>query len=224
MEKDIKEFGIDIIQETHQKWMSNKNKYDIGNYGFGVFYSPIYFQPDLMIIGYNVGGSDKDFNESECLTIPKEHEYILYDYKLARIQKYIWGSLNRTDALKNSIKLNLNFFRSKNISQWRSIPKEIRTELENFCSCKVKAIISKLEPKLIIAEGMQTYDELLGKVFGMATSDSFDNEIKIRNRRMRIFTKISYHNKNILGIAHPSGCRLSVEDIQSIISNLRKYI
>lgn len=220
MDKEITDFGNKIIQDTYQKWLIYENQYKIWNYGFGVFYSPIYYQPDLMLIGYNVGGSEKDFSLQECLVIPDEHEYFLYNYKLARIQKNIWDNLNGVEVLRSSIKLNLNFFRSKSIAQWKTIPKSIRLDLENFSINIVKEIISNLEPKIIIAEGIATYDELLWKVFGIESSLS--SKCEKRNKR-RIFIDTLHYDRNILGIAHPSGCRLNNEDIQLIISNLKNY-
>lgn len=221
MIKDIMDFGNRIIQETHQKWLIYENQYEIWNYGFGVFYSPIYYKPDLMLIGYNVGGTEKDFCLQECLVIPDEHEYFVFDYTLARKQKQIWEKLNKIDTLRKSVKLNLNFFRSRNIAQWVTVPKVIRSELEGFCINKVKEIIIELNPKIILTEGMRTYDELLWKIFGKESLKVTD--VKIKNKRMRIFTKSFVEDKNIFGIAHLSGCRLSEEDIKIITDNLKNY-
>lgn len=220
MNEEIIEFGKRVIHETFVKWKSYENQYNFWNYGFGVFYSPIYYKPDLMIIGYNVGGTEKDFDESESLIIPEKHEYFTCNYKLARTQKYIWGKLNKIDSLKRSVKLNLNFFRSKNIAQWQTVNKEIRKEVEIFCAEKVKEIICNIQPKLILVEGMKTYDELFHKVFNVLLINS---ETIKRNKR-RIFTKSVYDNKDILGIIHPSGSRLSSQDFEIIISSLQNAI
>jgi len=220
MNKEIIEFGEKIIQDTFQKWKDSQNQYDFWNYGFGVFYSPIYYQPDLMIIGYNLGGTEKDFKLDESVIIPEEHEYFVYDYKLARKQKDIWGRLNKINMLKESVKLNLNFFRSRNITQWKTINKSLRKEIEIFCASKVKEIIFKVQPKVILVEGMKTYDELFFKVFNVL---SVNSETIKRNKR-RIFTKSVYDNKDIIGIIHPSGCRLAYEDFELIISSLKDAI
>lgn len=220
MQRSIEKFGKQIIQDTFQKWKDYKNKYEFWNYGFGVFYSPIYYKPELMIIGYNLGGTEVDFDESKSLTIPEDHEYFVYNYKIASRQKEIWGRLNKIDTLRSSVKINLNFFRSRNIVQWRTINKGIRNEIESFCANKAKEIIFKVKPKLILFEGMKTYDELFRKVFNLTAINS--EAIKRNNRR--IFTKTFYDNKNIVGIIHPSGSRLAFEDLELIICNLKNTI
>lgn len=218
MNLEIQEFGNNIIQNTYKKWKCYENRYEIWNYGFGVFYSPIYYKPDLMIIGSNPGGTNCDFSLSESLIIPEEHEYFKYDYKLARIQKEVWEKLNRINILKQSVKLNLNFFRSKSLTQWKTVPQLIRSELENFCIGKVKEIIGKISPKVILTEGIQTYDKLLMKVFN---KQFISSDFEVKNKRMRIFTKSHVEDRIIIGVAHLSGCNLSSEDISAITYNLK---
>ncbi len=109
---ELKQWAENLLRETYEKWNSLEGKYEFWKSGFAVFYSPVYENPDLMVIGYNPGGNENDFNEKEALVIPAEHDYFKWKYSLAKKMKDIFSKINKTELLRMSVKLNLIFFRS----------------------------------------------------------------------------------------------------------------
>ncbi|KAA0257287.1 hypothetical protein FHQ18_09565 [Deferribacter autotrophicus] len=184
-------------------------------YGFAVFYSPIRLNPELMIIGYNPGGDEKDFNKEEAMSIPEKHEYITYkddkDYKAAKNMYELFKRLNKTQLLENSIKLNMIFFRTKNIAKWKEINKKIRIEIEEYCFNKVKEIIEKLKPRILLIEGIKTFDLFIDKIISERFHKSCKVECKKVNNK-RILCKCSFDNIKVLGIIHPSHIIWEVEN------------
>ena len=110
--------------ETSQLWK------EIGSpkRGYAIFYSPIIINTELMIIGENPAGDD-DFDESK-VGVPDKHDYEIYNYKIAENMKKIFGFANITSDLFKSVKLNLNFFATKNTSILSE--QEYFSKTENF--------------------------------------------------------------------------------------------
>jgi hypothetical protein len=83
------------------------------------------------------------------------------DWTIARKMRALFTGINRLEALEQSVKLNLNFYRAPRSSAWRATPAPIRRRLESFCEQKVGEIIEAFEPRLIVCEGLHAYDRLL---------------------------------------------------------------
>jgi hypothetical protein len=168
-----------------------------------------------MIIGYNPGGCEKDFDENN-IKVPNIHDYFAHietnsDYKLAKQMKKIFCYADSIKELETSVKLNLIFFRSK---QSKDLTNQ---ELINFSKQKVKEIISELHPQLIITEGFTTFNELL-----FLFKEQELNEEVIENKERRII-KVGLINQKIktIGLIHPSGAR-GISDV--ILKRLGEFI
>jgi hypothetical protein len=133
--------------------------------------------------------------------------------------KEVFADIGEIEILRNSVKLNLIFFRTKREAKWKSIEKTLRQEMEDFCFEKVKDIIEHLQPKLIITEGIDTFNTLTRQVLQSPEKPTYDGDPKKSN--MTIFAKGTYMNIPIIGLIHPSGARYSTEAFERIKSLLK---
>jgi len=194
-----------INLETKEKWENTPNK---SSNGFAVFYSPVNEKnKDILIVGYNPGGGEKDFNPEEAMSIRTEHEYATHDYPLAlKMREHVFKAAGI--PVEQTVKLNHIFFRTPN----SSVP--IDKELIQFSHEKVIEIIEVLKPKLIITEGFKT-QQVLTRLFGGAIycNEAYKDYNIIRTGRIDTFTQPIY----TIGLKHPSGARgVSNEDLQKM--------
>jgi|GEM_PF-551058 len=204
----IEVWAENLVGEVANEWRSLKGMYTFWESGFSVFYSPVYSNPDLMIIGYNPGGGKNAFNESEAMRIPSDHEYFVENYRLANMMKTIFGKIGKIDLLEKSVKCNLIFFRSTNKNEFMSINEKTRKEMEAFCFKQIKEIIVRLNPKLIITEGMQTYDVLLKLLQEPPLEIHCLPEIsKLGENGRRAYCSGDCDIMKLIGVLHLSGAR-----------------
>jgi len=204
-----------LYSETDKIWKENGKDKN----GYSIFYSPVKSEPDILIIGYNPGGDESAFIESE-IGVPKEHEYFSEkdgDYRLAKQMKKIFGNADMLDKLRQSVKFNLIFFRSKNIKELSA-----SKELINFCKNKTREIIDKLQPKLILAEGFETYEELLKLTKG--NKKTIYQNFPVKDDKQKCISCIGETGDGIkiIGIIHPSGGHgISDEMLTQIGKNIK---
>ena len=148
---------------------------------------------------------------------PGEHEYITEDYPLARKTRDLFKSLGKLELLGNSVKLNLNFFRTKSDQDWEALDVDMRTELENFCTNKVREIVTRLKPKIVIAEGIgKTYPRLKEILF-----DGAKDLMNVKGSNGRnIYISCGNNAVKLIGIIHLSGARVSADELVEIGKNL----
>jgi hypothetical protein len=225
-ETDIERWAKGIREETLGKWDSLKDKYNFSKYGFDVFYSPIFENPDLMILGYNPGGDeDSNFTPESALATRLEHEYFTENYRLAVMMKTIFHKIDKIELLRKSVKLNLIFFRSRNKNQYITIPKNIRNEMEEFCFDKINQIISRLNPKVIITEGVQTFD-ILKRILEKSGLLFLSEPRKPEEKGRRVCCKAEAGSMKIIGLLHLSGARPRPNEgeLNLIIDALKIYL
>ncbi|BAI80362.1 hypothetical protein DEFDS_0886 [Deferribacter desulfuricans SSM1] len=214
-----RKWALNLLEEVKNVWeiASSKDKNNIvEKNGFAVFYSKVRKNPELMIIGYNPGGGDKDFNIEDVFNLEKEHEYIKYSgknnknekYKTAVVMYNLFEEIGKLELLEKSVKLNLIFFRSKSKKEWLSLDKELRISLEQFCFGKVKEIVDYINPKIILLEGLETFDlfisEILNKRYGVTKVKITSVYAYSDKSCRRLFAKTEFNGKKLLGIIHPS--------------------
>ena len=188
----MKNWTENIYQETNQLWK------EIGkpDKGYAIFFSPIKINPELMIIGENPAGND-EFNEEE-VAIPQQHDYQIYDYPMAANMKKIFRFGGVEDNLFDSVKLNLNFFASKNVEIISN--QDYYERIRHFSENKVNEIIEKLNPKIILAEGIGVFDKLVRIGNGKETCKP------VFEKNNRIFRKgLIFNSISLIGIPHPTG-------------------
>lgn len=214
----VQEWADGILKETLTKWEELRRKSKaVDKYGFQVFYSPVRINPDLMIIGYNPGGGESAFHPERDSSIHSitEHEYFENDYPLARKMKDLFKAIGKTKLLKNSVKLNLIFFRTLNVTQLSSFDKGLKREIEAFCFQKVRETIDTLKPKVIITEGIGTFNALLTQALGTSGTIMGYEKAPGTDRRA-IFASGSYNQIPVFGLMHLSGARPTREIVEQI--------
>ncbi len=213
----IEAWAENLTKEVYLEW---KNKHSFWKQGFKVFYSPVRANPKIIILGYNPGGnelsftSDKNKFENGDFSMPNTHEYFDKNYLLAQKMRNFFEQ--DSNLLNNGVKINLIFFRSKNIKEWNLNPHRIK--MEKFCFNKLVEIINVLKPKIILVEGIKTYD-ILKTILG-----GFKNESNIQRKHSRLISISNWKNILMFGIVHPSGARISSADWQKIKSNFYEQI
>lgn len=212
---DLRRWITTLYEETESLWA------EIGNHvpliresAYEIFYSLPRKCSTLMIIGENPGG---DWKKSKFETPVRNgslrrilegtlpHNYFAVegtkdDYDTARMMRLLFQThLNAQEVLRNSVKLNLNFFRSSTRKQWeKDVPLEFSNRVLAFCRSKVLDIISTLAPRVILTEGWRAHD-FLEKSFGPPIR-SHQHHRKMRHQRL---VKVStYESYSLAGIVH----------------------
>jgi len=221
---EIEEWGEKLTQEVYQNWLTWKNNYSFSTSGFSVFYSRPRPNPDLLIFGFNPGGDDEGFKLERDSHLPDKdfHDYFQDgdgDYPLAKKMRGLFKAIGKEEILKNSVKLNLIFFRSTDKNQWKEIKKPLRQEMEKYCFSKVKDVINVLQPKVILTEGIQTFQILHAILPGTS-----DPKFEPGNRGRAIFAKSNSGGVPLIGIIHLTGARPSGTELQVIEELLSKEL
>jgi len=171
------------------------------------------------------GGDERCFDETRDSKIPLEHEYFKEDYPLAEIMRDIFKQAGLEQELKQSIKTNLNFFRSKSEKQWSEIEANLKKEIESFCEKRVKEFIDLAKPRVIFCEAFSVLERLL-KILNQKTSQLriAYRSSKASDRLYQSFKFKDFYINGIIGIPHPTGSRprLSNEEKFRIAELLKK--
>lgn len=209
------QWAQDLQQEVYQYWKENANDW---NHGFRVFYGPVHDSAEILILGYQPGGGPSSFIDKRAdfedgdFSLPETHDYISEDWPLAREMRDLFGEYD--EVLAESVKTNVIFFRAPNIDYWKSnLSKDRRDELRRYCFAKVQEIVERIGPSVIIAEGIMTWDELKS-VFDLTS------EVRLSRGRERLFCMSQEARPKFVGIMHPSGARISLEDKRRIRTEL----
>lgn len=226
MNSNLEEWAEELRKKVCLKWREYENKLPKG---FELFYSPVRLNPDVMIIGFNPGGDLKDAREcsDKPEPLPEQHGYITYgrqepgkdSYRIAIRMYELFSKIGHEKTLQNSVKFNLIFFRSHNITEWNSIDDTIRKDLEGFCHQKVRHIIDTLQPKLILAEGLLTYRRLKD-LMPIRKNGEKEDTFPTDGSRTLVRT-IDLERIKLVGIRHPTGGRPPVNDKEWLMMSLK---
>jgi hypothetical protein len=206
---DITKWAEDLTEEVYNEW---KTKYSFWEDGFKVFYSPVRYRPELMIISLNPGGDKKSFRYANTtfkkgdFSLPDENEYIISDYKFAKEIKILFKE--HENFLKTSVVLTTLFFRSSSFGYWeKNNPKKTRLAMEKFSYDKIKQILDKVKPKKLLVVGSATYGLLRKNVI------KIENENKIENwGTVGHITTAKYDQIDIFVTPHLSSAHISKEN------------
>ena len=209
---DITKWAEDLTEEVYNEW---KTKYSFWEDGFKVFYSPVRYRPELMIISLNPGGTKRNFVEEHYsdyedgdFSLLNENSYLISKYQFAKkIRTLFEGNEN---VLKTSVAITVLFFRSKNINYWvKNNPKKTRLAMERFAYDKVKQILDKVKPKKLLVVGNGAY-WILGKHIIKIENE---NEIENFGSVGRIITAKA-SQIDIFVTPHLTGSRISKENME----------
>lgn len=206
----------DLYASTDAFWQSRAADMESG---YAIFYSPVHYSPKIMIIGYNPGGDKSSFDRESASKTRETHDYFDHidtpkeDYPLARKMRQIFESVGMLDDLKESVKLNLYFFRSK-----RAVDLKDRKEISEFCRPRVEEIICRLQPEIIVTEGFGTFRELIGLIRREETNES----------KSAVKPLVRYANDGkpkVIGLKHPTGyLGMSTENLNEMGSAIKDVI
>ena len=213
----VEKWANDLVEEVFKTWEDSEHAYGFSEHGFRVFYSPVYPGPDLMIIGFNPGNDEKPFSRADDRQVPAVHEYFCHDSGMARKMKYLFEGIEKDDWLEKSIKLNLIFFRSENESQWESLDRDVRNDLEMFCFRKVGDIIDILKPRYIVTEGLKVFEILIQSVLMGCDAPEVKNGVGGR----KIYARSRCGYSRIIGVPHLTKDRISYPDWNDIKEYLK---
>ncbi len=214
MSGQLDQWAEGFIAEVDGVW----SKYPTLDAGYAVFYSPVTFNPDLMIVGFNPGGNSSSFVREKAMKLPDQHEYIQEDYLIAKKMRALFENIGKLNVLKASVKTNLIFFRSPSAQAWAHVDPTARLELEEFCGTKIKEMVTKLKPKVILAEGIETYERLKVLFCPSITEEA------VVSKKRRVFISAKSSECTLLGIIHPTGSRISSSDWELIRDNLKRSL
>jgi hypothetical protein len=210
---NLEKWASNLVSDVHNQWKSLQEKHGCFSSGYSVFYSPVSSNPALMVIGFNPGGGADSFDETKANQIPQEHDYFVHDYALAKKMRDLFSSIGKSDLLKNSVKTNLIFFRTKSQDDWNAVEPVVRKQIEMYCRDKVLEMIEVMKPRLILSEGIETY-LTLKRALGIQEDEALESQGR------SLFLKAKSSSLKLLGIIHPSGARVSNDDWSLIRSRL----
>ena len=194
-----------LVGETYRFWQTLENAYPFWRSGFMVFFSPVRPNAGVLILGANPGGDATAFNVPLATSIPSSHDYFTYGYPLAEQMRRLFGHINQTEMLKDSVKLNMNFFRSRDSGEWKTAPEPIRQSMESFSLERVRRIIAAVKPKVIIAEGTAAFDTLRRELAG--GPEEVVVRTDWRGANVRGYTRAALPGgTKLIGLVHPSAC------------------
>ena len=221
LSQDIAHKIASVITAIHDKWVSVKDSSNVFQNGYAHFYSPPVEHPEVMIIGLNPGSESLGFNEATAHELPTAHNYIEENHVLAEKMRKLFERNGQLELLRNSVKLNLLFFRSQNIGEWHSVDPVMRAELEAFFEEQAREIINTLKPKKIVCEGLETL-ERVKTMFG-SNHKSVDTKSTDRRTvyRTSTVTLADQTKIQVIGIMHPAA-RLSFADFDTMADALKK--
>lgn len=209
----------ELQQDVFQFWQKNHSDWE---HGFKVFYGPVTESAEILIIGEQPGGKTSSFQpcreqfESGDFSLPETHEYISTNWRIAKEMRYLFDE--RTSALEESVKTNINFFRAPDRDYWEAkLSKDRREKIEKFCSNRVHEIIKKVDPSVIIAEGIRTWDKLKHLL-------DLTNGQTTKRGRERLVVRSEGNSPKVIGLMHPSGARISSADKDRMKNHLLETI
>ena len=194
-----------VVQRTAALWQRLEGQYPFWQSGFAVFYSPVKDQAKVVVLGANPGGGPTDFRLRTAAAIPAMHDYFAYDYQLAQKMRELFAKAGKTDLLRQSIKLNLNFFRSKDQAEWKKAPLTARKEMQSHSSREVQDILRRLKPAIVLTEGAATFDALRTILKSVEPS-----EVVVQSPGGRAYMRAkSPWGGLLIGVIHPTGAQYS---------------
>lgn len=212
---------------TKEVYSAYKEKWSFWSHGFKIFYSPVHSKPALMIISFQPGGTEKDFEQEQRslfqngnFSLPQSNEYSEKKYRMAKEIRKLFDFEGGGEHLQQSVVFPLIFFRSPNIKEWRKLTRKLRLNMEEYCFEKSREIIQELKPKKVLVLGMETYDQLKN------ISEPF-SEVRVlhrgRGKKERLVAEAKCKSFVVLAIVHPSGARIGSADRAILKDEIKSF-
>ena len=192
-----------IQYEVYQYWKENHQDWEEG---FQVFYSPANESASILILGINPGSGEntdrfkKELNwfEQNDFSLPDEHHYLCNSRPLGDEMVDLLGET----IIENSVKSNVNFFRSKT-------REELKEELSSLDRMDewIETLIQKIDPDVIIAEGIGAYNTLTSEFVDVVEEEKQKREIEVdgKDQNYNICCVAQTSKDTVVGIPHLTG-------------------
>jgi len=102
---NVKTWAENITKEIYTEY---RDKYSFWKYGIKVFYSPVVANPPLMIISYQPGGTESDFEDRNCFEkgdfrLQNFNSYLETNHTMSRRVRSFFAFDGGLDLLKASV-------------------------------------------------------------------------------------------------------------------------
>jgi hypothetical protein len=135
--------------------------------GCQVFFSPLLYQPEFLLIGFNPGGGYfkwhgkivENFEPMQAL------EYYLNNHSLGEQTKSLFEMAGRAKNLeKSTVKINFFPWATDNVADFKDLmkmlPSDLSSKLFHLCRTWTKNLIEIIQPNTVICEGFKAFDEV----------------------------------------------------------------
>jgi hypothetical protein len=207
-----------VYADIDKFWQSSKGKFPTWELGYAILFSPPRFQPDLVLLGHNPSAyANTPYPQTYNPLWPSANELVTESYPFAKKLQRLFASIGATDALANSVHMNLNFFRSRPASaaehgfRWKDNPVEIRERIEKRSLASAIELLDLMQPKLVVATGIEVFT----RVGGVGI------DIVPRRGSFRRCVRGLAGVHQLIGIPHPTGAQVSLEDWSLIMNVIR---
>lgn len=210
-------WAADVVEEVYREWKENFSHWEAG---FSVFNSPVREEPELMILGYQPGGTAEDFQrakkryQSGEFHLPEGNELTTSGYRLAQEMRRLFEG--RREMLEQSVFTNLIFFRSPDTGEWGSRDSDRVNQAEEFCFQKTREILERLNPKRILVIGVTTFDRFID----VCVEDPNTQPSTIEGENGRVLCSADVDSTKMVGMKHLTGARPSSEEFEILRAEL----
>ncbi|MFV8226576.1 hypothetical protein [Christiangramia aquimixticola] len=135
--------------------------------GTHVLFSPLLYQPEFLLIGFNPGGGYYKWHGKivENFEPMQALEYYLNKHRLGEQTKGLFAMAGRTQDLERStVKINFYPWATDNIADFKELmkllPSDLSSKLFHLSRVWTKTIIELFQPKTIICEGFKAFEEV----------------------------------------------------------------
>lgn len=220
--RDLDSWSYSFTEEVFEYWQENFPEHEKG---VKTFHSPVRENPEFLILSFNPGYSEGDGEEdlekyhNEDFHPPESHEFTERDYPMAERARKLFA--NNLDKLEKSVMHDLIFFRSNDISELEeALGEEQFSQVEDFCTEKVRESIEKIDPEKILLLGISDTRKLFKRKIAPEyekEQEIYKNELTESNSNRRSIIKGRWKDKEVYTIVHLSGgFGVSDEELRAI--------
>ena len=176
----------DVYSKTYGLWETTRDRIaGDSDHGFKILYGPARFQPAVLIIGLQPGGSGSNMRDAELQQPSASNEYLSESWTLATELRERFG----TEYLKGAIGTNAVFFRAPSWREWCCIDQALRSALTAFCVSQNKRLIEAIRPRQILVLGWDALDLMGGSGFRESVANK-SADGRRRRKRLLMFGRI----------------------------------
>lgn len=213
---DHDQWAESVQQRVYEYW---KQGHDDWEHGVKIFYSPVHSDTDLLLLGFQPGGSGKGSEhegfENGDFSPPKRNQYSHHTWMLAKKMRELFDG--NQDVLENCVASNIVFFGSPTTDEWDSLPTETRSEIEDFCWEQVEGLIERVDPEVILTIGIRTLDQVTDRL-------KLETQVHQTRGNDRLLASSVDVSPQVVGMIHLTGARISTEDTERLYSGTRQML